>query len=155
PCADQERDRSLAQGRSRRRGEGRMIYRAWILAFALPLCAHAQSLQEIAPYQGADRQQRLIEGARKEGTLVYYTTYPGEYTNLLIEPFAKRYGVKVNVWRARSEIVLQRATAEARAGSPSADVITVFAPVTETLRREKLLQEIRSPYHADLAPSSV
>src|SRR5262249_27304705 len=113
-----------------------MISRAWVPMLALSLSAHAQPLHDLALSQGPDRQQRLAEGAKKEGALVYYTTYPGEYTNLLIDPFAKKYGVKVNVWRARSEIVLQRVTAEARAGSPSADVITVFAPVTETLRRE-------------------
>jgi iron(III) transport system substrate-binding protein len=59
------------------------------------------------------------------------------------------------VWRARSEIVLQRAIAEARAGSLAVDVITVFSPAAETLRRENLLQEIRSPHHEDLVRSAV
>ena len=125
------------------------------LACATPAAARAQALQELALYRGADRPQRLAEGAKKEGTLLFYTTYPGEYTNLLIEPFAKRYGIKVTVWRARSEIVLQRVTAEARAGNPPVDVITVFAPVTEALRREGLLQEIRSPVQDELISSAV
>jgi iron(III) transport system substrate-binding protein len=126
-----------------------------LAAAILAVPAAAQPLRELALYQGPDRQQRLADGAGKEGTLVYYTTYPGEYTNLLIEPFARKYGVRVSVWRARSEIVLQRALAEARSGSPGADVITVFAPAAETLRREKVLQEVRSPHHADLIPSAL
>ena len=39
------------------------------LAFALALAMHAasaQPLQVLATYQGADREQRLLEGARKE-----------------------------------------------------------------------------------------
>ena len=128
------------------------------LVYALPLAVHAaqaQTLQELALYRGGDRQQRLAEGAKKEGSLLFYTTYPAEHASSLVEPFKSKYGIKVNVWRARSEIVLQRAIAEARAGSLAVDVITVFSPAAETLRRENLLQEIRSPHHEDLVRSAV
>ena len=92
------------------------------LAFALSLAVHAvhsQTLQQLATYQGEDRQQRLMEGAKKEGALLFYTTFPTEYANQLIEPFEKQYGIQVNLWRARSEIVLRKVIAEARAGSPN------------------------------------
>jgi iron(III) transport system substrate-binding protein len=128
------------------------------LALALALAARAapaQTLQELALYQGEDREQRLAEGAKKEGALVYYTTFPNEYAERLTAPFEKRYGVKVSVWRARSELVLQRAIAEARGGSPGADVITIISPQAEALRRERLLQEVRSPHQEDLIPSAV
>jgi iron(III) transport system substrate-binding protein len=116
---------------------------------------HSQTLQELAAYQGEDRQQRLIEGAKKEGSLLFYTTFPIEYANQLIEPFKSKYGIKVNVWRARSEIVLRKVISEARAGSLNVDVITVIAPAAEALRRENLLQEIHSPHHKDLIHSAV
>jgi len=117
--------------------------------------AHSQTLQNLATYRGEDRQQRLIEGAKKEGSLLFYTTFPVEYANQLIEPFKNKYGVKVDVWRARSEIVLQKVVTEARAGSLNVDVITVFSPAAEALRRENLLQEIHSAHHKDLVPSAV
>ncbi len=117
--------------------------------------AHSQTLQELAAYRGEDRQQRLVQGARKEGSLVFYTTFPNEYANQLIEPFRNKYGIKVELWRARSEIVLRKVIAEARAGGPSVDVITVFSPAAEALRRENLLQEIHSPHHKDLIHSAV
>ena len=116
---------------------------------------HSQTLQKLATYQSEDRQQRLVEGAKKEGSLTFYTTFPIEYANQLIEPFKNKHGIKVDVWRARSEIVLQKVIAEARAGSPGVDVITVFSPAAEALRRENLLQEIHSPHHQDLVPSAV
>jgi iron(III) transport system substrate-binding protein len=36
--------------------------------------AHAQTLAEIANYSGPDREQKLIEGAKKEGTLNIYSS---------------------------------------------------------------------------------
>ena len=117
--------------------------------------AHPQTLQNLAAYRGEDRQQRLVEGARKEGSLLFYATFPVEYADQLIEPFRTQYGIKVNVWRARSEIVLRKVITEARAGGPSADVIAIISPQEEALRRENLLQEIDSPYHKDLVPAAV
>jgi len=129
---------------------------AFVFAVALLILqpAQAQSLPELALYAGPDREQRLVEGAKKEGTLLFYTTFPPEYANQLIEPFERRTGIKVNYWRARSEIILSRALAEGRAGSATADVITTISPQLEALRREGLLQEVHSPYqqqHADFA----
>ena len=113
--------------------------------FLIALAAQAQSLPELAHYAGPDREQRLLEGAKKEGTLLLYTTFPSEYANQLIEPFEKRYGIKVSHWRARSEIVLRKALAEGRAGGPTADVITIITPQLEALRREGLLQAVHTP----------
>lgn len=114
-----------------------MIRCLLLLALALP--AHAQS----------EWQQRLLDGARKEGSLLLYTTFPSEYANQLIEPFEKQYGIKVNHWRARSEIVLRKALAEGRAGGATADVITIITPQLEALRREGLLQAVASPNQKD------
>ncbi|MDB5761045.1 MAG: hypothetical protein JWQ21_40 [Herminiimonas sp.] len=117
--------------------------------------AHSQTLQKLATSTDEGRQQRLIEGAKKEGSLLFYTTTPVEYANQLIEPFEKKYGIKVNVWRARSELILQRVINEARAGKPVADVVASISPPMEALHRENLLQEIVSPYHKELIPSAV
>ncbi len=117
--------------------------------------AHSQTLQKLATYQGEDRQQLLIEGARREGSLLFYATFPVEYADQLTEPFRNKYGIKVNLWRARSEIVLRRVITEARAGGSSVDVIAIISPQEEALRRESLLQEIHSPYHKDLVPAAV
>jgi len=73
------------------------------LVFAVSAhAANSQTLQNLSAYQGEDRQQRLVEGAKKEGPLLFYTTFPIEYANQLIEPFRSKYSVKVDVWRARS-----------------------------------------------------
>ena len=110
---------------------------------------------KIAQMQGADRQQRLVEGAKKEGELMFYTSAPVDDVAVLTEAFDKKYGVKVKVWRAGSEKVLQRAVTEARAGRFDVDIIDTNGPEMESLHREKLLVEVKSPHVADLIPQAI
>lgn len=112
-------------------------------------------LATLAQYEGPDRAQRLAEGARKEGFLNLYTSLTVEDMAVLNGAFEKKYGVKVRMWRASSEKVVQRAIAEARAGRFDVDVFDLNAPALEMLRREGLFQAVRSPHHADLIPAAV
>ena len=109
----------------------------------------------VATHQGADRQQRLIEGAKKEGELLVYTSAPVDDMAVVTAAFEKKYGVKVKVWRAGSENVLQRTITEGKAGRFDADIIETNGPELETLHREKMLQKVSSPYLADLIPQAV
>ncbi len=124
-----------------------------LLSAALSLLvtgSHAQTLAELAVYDGSDRTARLIAGAKKEGSLQFYTTIPPEYLRPIIDEFEKKYGVKVDVWRARSEAVLQRVMAEAKGGRWTVDVVESISPPMEALYREKLTQQVRSPEHKNL-----
>src|SRR5262249_28868834 len=73
-------------------------------------------------YQGADRAERLAAKAREEGTLTLYTSMATTESGPLAAAFEKKYGVKVQLWRALSENVLQRALTEARARPRATDV---------------------------------
>jgi iron(III) transport system substrate-binding protein len=106
-------------------------------------------------YQGADRDQRLLAGARREGTLVLYTSLATTEAVPLIGAFERKYGVKVQLWRALSENILQRTIAEARARRPATDVIETNSPEVEALAREGLIGEFLSPHVADLHPWAV
>ncbi len=121
-----------------------------VMAPAVAVSVRAQTLAELAAYEGADRTTRLIAGAQKEGVLQFYTTIPPEYLKTLTEEFEKKYGVKVDVWRARSEAVLQRVVAEAKGGRWTVDVVESISPPMEALYREKLTQAVRSPEHKNL-----
>ena len=123
----------------------------WVMALAaMAWAASAMGQVPLAAYEGADRLEKLHQAAKKEGSLLWYTTTPTEYASLLVEPFEKRYGIKVNVWRARSELILQRVLTETRSGRPLADVVQSISPPMEALRREGHLLAIRSPHHKDL-----
>jgi len=120
-------------------------------------CALAQSsrVAEVAAYQGADRQQRLMEGAKREKELTFYSSIPPEDISALVSAFDKKYGIKVKVWRADSEGFLQRILSEARARRFEVDVMAGSSSALEPLYRENLLQEVKSPYLADVIAQAI
>ena len=117
--------------------------------------AQANRVAEIAAYQGADREQRLIEGAKKEKELTFYSSIPTEDISALVAAFDKKYGVKVKVWRANSEGFLQRVMSEAKARRFEVDIMAGSTSALEPLYRENLLQEVKSPNFADLIPEAI
>jgi len=122
----------------------------------LPMQAAAQAtVTEVAAYDQADRLQKLTDGARKEGELTIYTSAQSNDMGPLVTAFEKKYGVKVSVWRASSEKVLQRAVTEARGNRFTVDVVETNGPELESLHREKLLQAVKSPHLADLIPQAI
>lgn len=80
----------------------------------------------------------------RASALMLYTTTPEEYMRRLTSDFEKKHGIKVNLWRARSEAISQRVISEGRAGMNAVDVIQSIAPSVEGMRREKLLQPLKS-----------
>lgn len=103
-------------------------------------------------YQGADRAQKLVAGAKKEGVASWHTTFTAQDAKVITDAFEKRYGVKVTTWRTRAEKILQRLVTEARGGRYEADVVEMDDSEMEALRREKLLAEFFSPSFKDLPP---
>jgi iron(III) transport system substrate-binding protein len=126
-------------------------------AALLPAQAGAQSatVREVTSLQGANRDKTILDGAKKEGSLTLYSNAPTSDNKALVGGFEKKYGVKVNLFRASSEDIRQRVLNEARAGRFDVDFILNNAPAMEALAGEKLLQEVKSPYVADLMPAAV
>jgi iron(III) transport system substrate-binding protein len=111
------------------------------------------TVEELALYTGADRQERLIEAAKKEGTLTLYHVYPSLPN--VAAAFTKKYGIQVKTWRAGSEAVLQKVSAEFKANKFDVDIVQNNPPENEAAYRERMLQEVRSIHHADLIPAAV
>ena len=129
-----------------------MIHRlisAFLLAVAAP-SASAQSFAELASDGGPSRHERLVAAARKEGSLTVYTSNAAPTIDLLSADFEKRYGVRVNAWRASSVKVLQRVVAEKTASRWDFDAVSVSSPELEALYRENLLQETNSAWHKEM-----
>ena len=111
--------------------------------------------QAIYLYKGADRDARLLERARQEGTVSVYTSLAPTEAGPLAEAFEKKTGVKVQLWRGLSDGVVQRVLSEARARRHAVDVIETNGPEMESLAREQMLAEFHSPHVADLPPGIV
>jgi iron(III) transport system substrate-binding protein len=125
-----------------------------VLSVANP-AAHAQTATDIATYAGPDRAQKLVDGARKEGTVLLYSSAVVEDSDAIAAAFQNKYGVKVQLWRASSEDILRRAVTEHRGGRDDVDVAETAGPEMEGLQREQLLQPMTSPVFADLIAQAV
>jgi iron(III) transport system substrate-binding protein len=110
---------------------------------------------DVFRYRGADRDARLVERAKQEGTVVLYTSLAPTESKPLADAFEKKYGVKVELWRALSDKVVQRVVTEAQGRRHSVDVVETNGPEMEMLAREKLLAEFHSPHLADLPAEAI
>lgn len=130
---------------------------ALLVALALPaaLAQTPAKNDEVYRYSGADRDARLVERARQEGFLVLYTSLAPTESKPLAEAFEKKHGVRVELWRALSDKVVQRVITEAQGKRHSVDVVETNGPEMEMLAREKLLSEFHSPHIASLPPGAV
>jgi iron(III) transport system substrate-binding protein len=123
-----------------------------LLTAALPGMAQDTSLLQ---YEGADRTQKLTAAAQKEGKLTLYTSIAERDLAILLGPFEKKYGIKVKVWRAGADKVVQRALTETAAKRYEADAIHTGSTEMEALYREKIFQRVSSPYFKDLIQSAL
>jgi iron(III) transport system substrate-binding protein len=128
-------------------------------AVALPGRSFAQGagavMAQMSQYTGADRTQKLVDGAKKEGALTMYTSAQGSDMGPLVAAFEKKYGVKTDMWRSSSENVLQRTLTEARANRFAVDVCETNGPELESLSREKIFEAVKSPQLANIMPQAL
>jgi iron(III) transport system substrate-binding protein len=94
--------------------------------------------------QGPDREQILLEGAKKEGQLVFYNSHT--WFKSVAQEFEKKYPfMKVSVWRADGADVMKRVLEESLAGRFLADVVESTEANIGGLHKRQLLQEHYSP----------
>ncbi len=98
---------------------------------------------ELALYKGADRQQLLEEGAKKEGKLTIYTT---QTEKKIMDAFRKKYPfLKVEIWRAETAPVVSRILEEYRAGVHTVDVMAFTGTGGVIMEEAGILQPFYSP----------
>ena len=129
-------------------------FAAALLPLAFAAIAQASN-RDIYMYQGADREQRLVEGARKEGQVVLYSTMTVAEGKAIGAAFERKYGVRLVHWRTSSEKIVQRAVAEARGRRYEADVFESSSNHLEALRREQLLEDFTSPVLREIVPAAL
>ena len=87
--------------------------------------ARALTTEEILNYHGADREQVLIDGAKKEGQVVFYCALiVNQALKPLADGFMKKFPfIKVAYWRGESEAIAQKLMAEEKSGNLQADLV--------------------------------
>ena len=94
------------------------------LAAPTPLVAQG-ARDNVLTYAGPDRSEKLIEGARREGQLTYYSAMiVNQALRPLTAAFQKKYPfIKMSYWRGDSEDIETKLAAEMRANNPVVDVV--------------------------------
>jgi iron(III) transport system substrate-binding protein len=105
-----------------------------------------RSLEKLTP---AERDKKLIEGAKKEGEMVWYTNSGIENATRYIQAFRKNFPfINAQVWRAKTRQVTQRAISEANAGKYLVDVIKPSTDLLPPMLEKNLLGKYETPIRA-------
>ena len=103
----------------------------------------------------SDHTKRLIEGAKKEGKLVWYTALSIQDAEVLTKRFEQLYPfVKTETLRLVTDALLTKILTEARAGVFNADVIEIPGIAGNIVKKEGLLEKYASP-EAKAYPASM
>ena len=122
----------------------------WLGVLLLGAASHGAqgkplSLAELALYRGAERENILMEGAKKEAQLTFYTSNTW-VAGPVSREFEKKYPfIKANVWRSDSKSLLKRLAEEVSAGKFLADVVETSPEYMTLMIQEKMIQEHHSP----------
>ncbi len=97
-----------------------------------------------ASYVWAQSEAELIAGAKKEGKVVFWSSMRIEDSRALAAGFEVRYPfIKVDIFRAGGEQIVNRALTEHLAGKTTYDVLNAFA--LKVLQNKGLLQPYATP----------
>lgn len=100
---------------------------------------------------GADPepQRTLIEGAKKEGKMVFYTSVETEFARALTTAFEAKYPfIKTDVFRSTHDKIVSRMTIERKAGTYATDTISVGEFETYHMQKSGLIAPYKSPMSA-------
>ena len=131
-----------------------VVFAITVAAQIAPQQSVAASVEDIAMMKSADRQKILIEGAKKEGKITWYTTLiVDQVVRPVKEAFEKEYPfIQIDFYRGNAENLVRRMLAEYQAKRYDVDLIDgTVSPVM--VQRAGLLQRFYSPFFASIRPS--
>jgi iron(III) transport system substrate-binding protein len=97
----------------------------------------------------------LVKAAKKEGSVTFYTSQADAILAATTDAFTKKFGIKVNAYRATAADVVVRATQEFQAHRLAADVIDASSIASFlTMAELGMLEKFRPPQTANLADAS-
>ena len=98
---------------------------------------------EMGALVGKERRDALVVKAEQEGELIIYTSMTSDVAASVVDAFEDTFGVKVSLYRAGSETVLQRVLQEQQANFAGNDVIETNATELFALAKEDRLAEYK------------
>src|ERR1044071_45431 len=122
-------------------------------AAAQPKGGVEELLDGINRLSGAERRQRLTDGARREGELVWYSTMNRENSQELITVFQKDYPyISVKLLNGSAVQTMTRITSEYSAKSYNFDITHIRGLFLLPLKAGQMIAAYRSPNRDTLRP---
>lgn len=113
-----------------------LIFAAAMTLFFATHSAHSQS----------NPDPKLVEGAKKEGEMIFYTTMTLDQSKEVVDRFQKKYPfIKPTLFRTGGGPLLNKILTEARGGRYAWDVVVGRAEMVVPLMERNLLASYRSP----------
>jgi iron(III) transport system substrate-binding protein len=120
------------------------MWRKWPVMFGLFLTALV-SLSSVSWSQTV-LNSKVIEGARKEGQVVWYSTMTLDQSKVVVDHFQKKYPfIKPELFRTGGGPLLNKILTEARGGLYAWDVVVGRGEMVLPLKEKNLLAAYRSP----------
>lgn len=108
-----------------------------------------KTIDELAEYTGPDREQILLEGAKAEGKVVWYTSLAGASYKTIVKAFREKYpDIEIEVYRSGSKNVGQKIMGEVEAKRYLADAVESTPPILMLLHDKGIIRSYTSPHHA-------
>jgi ABC-type Fe3+ transport system substrate-binding protein len=150
----------MLKGKSMKRVTATSLLWLGICCFAWPCVSDAGAVlspeeiwKSLEKLPVAEREKKLVEGAKKETEMVWYTNTGLENANRYIQAFKKIYPfVNAQVWRAKTRQVIQRVISEAAAGRNLVDVVKPSTDLFPALLEKNLIGRYETPIRAIYPP---
>ena len=108
--------------------------------------AAAVCLSTVAAWAQANPDPKLIEGAKKEGEMIWYTTMTLDQSKQVVDRFQQKYPfIKPELFRTGGGPILNKILTEARGGRYAWDVVVGRGEMVLPLMEKKLLASYFSP----------
>ena len=114
--------------------------RAWIILGFLLLSGHVFGAEPSA------QQRQLIEAARKEAKMVFYTSVETEFARSLTAAFEVKYPfIKTDIFRSTHDKIFSRMNVERQTSTYTADVMSVGEFETFHMQKKGFIAPYKSP----------
>ncbi len=121
------------------------MYRAAKLVFLIMSATVFLYCPLLHSSEQAGSNPKLVEAAKSEGTVAYYTTMTLSQSKKVADKFQAKYPfIKVDLFRSGADALLNKIQNEARGGLYAWDVVSGRGDMVLTLSQAKLL----APYHS-------
>ncbi|MBI2988012.1 MAG: extracellular solute-binding protein [Deltaproteobacteria bacterium] len=131
-----------------------MMFLGWLFFLCSLLQAQESPIEKIRRLPPKEREARLIEGAKREGEVMWYGNWERDELEQLARSFKKKYPfINVSIFRGGSGKVEDKVVTEYRAGRYLVDILIAGTGKMLPFRERGIIAPYLSPEVANMHPA--